>query len=82
MPLDQRFVLGETPVTRWLSALYRGQGVGQGAGVVPRTDVPTTRSLTRSTLFTNPETMRTERAASRSQSIYRRPAFPANDDRY
>jgi Integrase core domain len=30
MPLDQHSVLGETPVTRWLSALYRGQEGGGG----------------------------------------------------
>lgn len=38
MPLDQRSILGETPVTHWLSALYRG--AGRGRQVVPRTEVP------------------------------------------
>ena len=32
MPLDQRSVLGKTPVTHWLSALSRGQeGTAAGA---------------------------------------------------
>jgi hypothetical protein len=30
MPLDQRSILGETPLTHWLSALYRGQEGGGG----------------------------------------------------
>src|SRR4029453_3428732 len=42
MPLDQRSVLGETPVTRWLSALYRR--AGRGRRVVPRTEGPLTAS--------------------------------------
>src|SRR5262249_44764895 len=43
MPLDQRSVLGETPGTHWLSALYRG--AGRGRRVVPRTEVPLTGPL-------------------------------------
>ena len=42
-PLDQRSVLGETPVTRWLSALYRR--AGRGRRVVPRTEGPLTGPL-------------------------------------